>query len=139
MYFLLAVFIQFLSGVIPVHAQQGMSMPGMENSVGFLSSGTSIQPKATSESEAMIHTSLGNWTLMFHANAFVIDTQQSGPRGHDKFYSTNWMMPMVMRQFGRHSISFRTMLSLDPATVTKRRYPELAFNRRDMQDNEEHA
>jgi hypothetical protein len=104
---------------------QGMSMAGMENSVGFLSSGTSIQPKATSESESMIHTPLGNWTFMFHANAFVVDTQQSGPRGHDKFYAPNWIMPMLTRQYGRNTIAFRTMLSLDPVTITKRRYPEL--------------
>src|SRR6188508_332615 len=86
-----------------------MSMPGMENSVGFLSSGTSIQPKSTSESESMIHRSLGNWTFMLHANAFVVDTQQSGPRGRDKFYSANWIMPMLTRQFGRNTIGFRTM------------------------------
>lgn len=100
-------------------------MPGMENSVGFLSSGTSIQPNSTSESEPMIHTSLGNWTFMFHANAFIVDVQQSGPRGTDKFFSANWVMPMFVRQFGRNSIGFRTMLSFDPITVTKRRYPEL--------------
>jgi hypothetical protein len=62
---------------------------------------------------------------MFHANAFLVETQQSGPRGHDKLYSVNWLMPMVMREFGRNMITFRTMLSLEPATVTKRRYPEL--------------
>src|SRR2546428_8434809 len=106
-------------------AQGQMSMPGMENSVGFLSSGTSIQPKTTSESESMIHTSLGKWTFMFHANAFIVDTQQTGPRGRDKFYSSNWLMPALTRQYGRNSISLRTMLSLEPATVTKRRYPEL--------------
>ena len=110
---------------VPLEAQQTMSMPGMENSVGFLSSGTSIQPKATSESEPMIHTSLGNWTFMFHASVFVVDTQQRGPRGHDKLFSANWMMPVLTRQFGRNSITFRTMMSLDPATVTKKRYPEL--------------
>src|SRR5205814_7375793 len=62
---------------------------------------------------------------MFHANAFVLDTQQTGRRGRDKFYSLNWLMPMLTREFGRHSISTRTMLSLEPLTVTKRRYPEL--------------
>jgi hypothetical protein len=114
-----------LLGIATPAAAQTMSMPGMENSVGFLSSGTSVQPRTTSESEPMIHTSLGKWTFMFHANAFIIDTQQSGPRGRDKFFSVNWAMPMLIRQFGRHSIGFRTMLSLDPATVPKRRYPLL--------------
>jgi hypothetical protein len=108
------------------HAQTGMpGMAAMENNVGFLSSGTSVEPKATSEFASMIHTSVGRWTFMFHANAFLANTQQSGPRGGDKLYSINWMMPMLSRDFGRHTITFRTMLSLEPATVTKRRYPEL--------------
>jgi hypothetical protein len=103
-------------------------MPGMsamENSVGFLSSGTSVEPKRTSEFVPMIHKSLGNWTFMFHANGFVVDIQQTGPRGYDKFFSSNWFMPMLSRDFGRRTITLRTMLSLEPATVSKRRYPEL--------------
>src|SRR5437016_5235882 len=117
-----------LALVIHAPGARGQGMPGMsamESSVGFLSSGTTVEPKATSESEPMIHASLGNWTLMFHANAFLLDTQQTGPRGRDQFYSVNWLMPMLTREFGRHSFSARTMLSLEPATVTKRRYPEL--------------
>jgi hypothetical protein len=105
-----------------------MNMPGMtamENSVGFLSSGTSVEPKTTSEFVPMIHTTIGNWAFMFHANAFVVDTQQSGPRGSDKLFSTNWFMPMLSRDFGRQTVMFRTMLSLEPATVSQRRYPEL--------------
>src|SRR2546422_1688696 len=105
-----------------------MTMPGMsamENSVGFLSSGTSVEPKNTSESAPMIHKSLANWTFMFHANAFLADTQQGGLRGGDKLFSTNWLMTMVARDFGRQTLTLRTMLSLEPATVTRRRYPEL--------------
>ena len=73
----------------------------------------------------MLHGSLGNWTFMFHANAFLVDMQQNGPRGHDKLFSTNWFMPMLTRPFGRQTLTFRTMLSLEPATVTNRRYPLL--------------
>jgi hypothetical protein len=62
---------------------------------------------------------------VFHANAFLVNTQQSGPRGHDKTFSPNWLMPMVSRDFGRQTVMFRTMLSLEPATITQRRYPEL--------------
>src|SRR5437868_8457212 len=90
-----------------IYAQ--MNMPGMaamENSVGFLSSGTSLEPKTTSESAPVIHKSLGNWTLMFHANGFLVDTQQSGPRGGDKLYSVNWLMPMLSRDFGRQTVTF---------------------------------
>src|SRR5690349_18749803 len=105
--------------------QEPANMPGVENSVGYLASGTSIEPRTTSESESMIHASLGNWTLMFHANAFLSDIQQSGPRGGDKLFSTNWLMPMMTRQFGRQTLTFRTMLSLEPATITKKMYPLL--------------
>src|SRR5215831_590000 len=106
-------------------AQDMPGMAAMENSVGFIASGTSIEPKVTSEFVPMVHKSFGNWTFVFHANAFLVDTQQSGPRGADKLFSTNWFMPMFARDFGRKTVMFRTMLSLEPATVTQRRYPEL--------------
>src|SRR5436190_500598 len=109
--------------IVPGRAQ--MNMPGVENSVGFQASATSIEPLTTSESSSMLHRSLGNWTLMFHANAFVADIQQSGPRGRDKLFSTNWLMPMLIRQFGRQTLSVRTMLSFEPATISKRQYPLL--------------
>src|SRR6476659_1620852 len=102
------------------HSIQAQTMPGMaamENSVGFLSSGTSVEPKTTSEWSPMIHRTIGDSTLMFHANVFVNATQASGPRGHDKVFSTNWFMPMLERDFGRQSVTFRTMFSLEPATV----------------------
>src|SRR6516162_5182435 len=105
-----------------------MTMPGMaamENSVGFIASGTSIEPKVVSEFAPMYHTSLGNWALMFHANAFLVYTLQTGPRGADKLFSINWLMPMISRDFGKQTLTFRTMLSLEPATITQRRYPEL--------------
>jgi hypothetical protein len=108
------------------HAQVSvMNMGTMENTVGLHSSGTSIEPRTTSESSPVFHHSFGNWTLMLHANAFIQDIQQSGPRGADKFVSTNWFMPMLSRQSGRSTISLRTMISLEPATVSQRRYPEL--------------
>src|SRR6202021_2009666 len=104
-----------------VRAQTAMpGMAAMENTVGFLSSGTSVEPRNTSESSSMIHSSLGSWTLMFHANAFLVETLQSGPRGGDKLFSGNWLMPMVSRDFGGQTVTFRTMLSLEPATITKR-------------------
>jgi hypothetical protein len=118
-----------------LHAQEHATMAGMENSVGYLSSGTSIEPTTTSESAPMIHKALGKWVFMFHANAFLVDIQQSGPRGGDKLFLSNWAMPMFGRTAGAHSIMLRTMLSLEPATITQRRYPllfqsgEAAFGR----------
>jgi hypothetical protein len=119
------VFCLFLPA-LPGQAQ--MAMPGMasvENSVGFIASGTSIEPLTAGESAPMVHGTIGNWTSMFHGTLFLVETQQTGPRGAGKFFSTNWFMPMVSRDFGRHSITFQTMFSLEPATVTDRRYPEL--------------
>src|SRR5262245_49796764 len=88
-FFRIVLVFVFFASVDSVRAQ--MNMPGMaamENSVGYMSSGTSIEPKTTSEIVPMIHTSLRNWTLMFHANGFLVDVQQSGPRGGDKLFST---------------------------------------------------
>jgi hypothetical protein len=86
-------------------------------------SGTSAEPISTPVPMLMkVH---GPWMLMFHANAFVLDQQQSSPRGGDKFFSTNWSMPMAQRELGHGVFTVRTMLSFEPATVTKRRYPLL--------------
>jgi len=85
--------------------------------------GTSAQPNSTEE--PMIMRARGKWMLMFHGEAFLSAAQQSGPRGYDKVFSTNWFMPMAQRQIGRGQLTFRTMLSLEPATVTQRFYPLL--------------
>jgi hypothetical protein len=96
-------------------------------------SGTSAEPNSTPV--PMLMTTKGAWMLMFHANAFVIDEQQSSPRGGDKFFSTNWFMGMAQHPLGPGVFTTRAMLSLEPATVTQRRYPllfqqgETAFGR----------
>jgi hypothetical protein len=86
-------------------------------------SGTSAEPDSTPMSMAMARR--GVWTLMFHASGFVLDTQQSGPRGGDKFFSTNWLMPMAQRKVGPGQLTVQGMFSLEPATVTGERYPML--------------
>jgi hypothetical protein len=118
---------------------QSQSMPGMGDTeqdhsmrqshsfIEFLlqhaTSGTDAEPNSTPIS--MLMTTKGNWTFMFHGEAFLDETQQSGPRGFDKLFSTNWWMPMAQRKFGNGTLTIRTMLSFEPATVTDRRYPEL--------------
>ena len=57
--------------------------------------------------------------------AFVVDTQQSGPRGGDKFYAPNWFMGAVQRSVGGGDFQIQLMLSLEPATISGRSYPEL--------------
>ncbi|HLV96181.1 MAG TPA: hypothetical protein VKS44_13395 [Candidatus Acidoferrales bacterium] len=85
--------------------------------------GTSAQPDSTPA--PMLMTTRGAWSLMFHANVFLVDEQQTSSRGDDKFFSTNWLMPMAQRSLGPGVFTARVMLSLEPATVTDRRYPLL--------------
>ena len=86
-------------------------------------SGTSVEPVSTPV--PMLMSMKGSWMLMFHANIFVLDEQQSSARGGDKFFSTNWFMTMAQRKLGPGVFTARAMLSLEPATVTNRRYPLL--------------
>src|SRR5438874_9333926 len=46
-------------------------------------SGTSAEPNSTPL--PMLMTQKAGWMLMFHANIFLTDTQQSSARGFDKF------------------------------------------------------
>jgi hypothetical protein len=122
------------------HSMQGMEhgMAGMEGMKGMGmhqpqslleeiihhgASGTTAEPNSTPH--AMLMTRKGDWILMFHGVGFLNSIQQSGPRGHDKIFSTNWFMPMAQRELGPGTLTLRAMLSLEPATVTGRRFPEL--------------
>jgi hypothetical protein len=74
-------------------------------------SGTDAQPNSTPSE--MLMWQKGGWMLMFHGEAFISDTQQSGPRGADKFFSTNWFMPMAQKKIAsKGTLTLRTMLSL---------------------------
>jgi hypothetical protein len=120
---------QMEAGQSPSQAQ----MPGMDTNNGSMNaaaaflmsraSGTSANP--ASAPVGMLSTSADGWRLMLHGEGFVSDVQQTGPRGADKFFSTNWFMGMAEHQVGRGAFSARLMMSLEPATVTERRYPEL--------------
>lgn len=87
------------------------------------SSGTDVEPASTPHPMWMIRR--GGWDFMFHGDIFTNEIQQTGPRGADKFFSTNWFMPMAQRHAGPGTFTARVMLSLEPATVTGRQYPEL--------------
>jgi hypothetical protein len=107
---------------------QGMDHMHMgDNAAGMMlmnqASGTSENPQAWPMPMRMLK--LGTWQTMLMANAFIVDTQQSGPRGGDKFYSPNWFMGAAEHKVGSGAFMVNLMLSLDPATVTDRRFPEL--------------
>jgi hypothetical protein len=110
-----------------------MNMPGMGNMVDMnpasmdlmnMASGTSVNPD--SWPMPMIVTHLGSWNTMFMGDGFLLDTQQSGPRGGDKLYSSNVFMASAEHRAGRNgALQVDLMLSLEPATITDRRYPLL--------------
>jgi hypothetical protein len=111
--------------------QMTMEMPGMTAPAGdFIAgilvhdtSGTSAEPMSTPA--PMLMKSFGGWMWMFHGSAFLVEQQQTSPRGGDKFFSTNWFMPMAQRKLGDGELTLRAMLSLEPATITGRHYPLL--------------
>ena len=71
------------------------------------------------------HFMAGSWMLMLHGIGFVQYDDQGGPRGNDQFGSLNWAMLMASRDWLGGRLQARTMLSLDPATVTNQGYPLL--------------
>ena len=87
------------------------------------SSGTTAEPNSTSI--PMLMSAKGSWMFMFHALAFLDDTQQTSLRGTPKLFSTNWFMPMAQHPLGLGNLTLRTMFSLEPATITGERYPLL--------------
>jgi hypothetical protein len=103
-----------------------MNMGDTNAAGGFLmgqASGTSMNPQSWPMPMLMLHPDA--WSLMFMGQAFLVDTQQTGPRGADKFYAPNWGMFAASHDLGGGSFMFQMMLSLDPATITDRRFPEL--------------
>ncbi len=119
------------SALLAQHDMSQMSgmadMPGMPDKsdmkTPMFASGTSVNPASTHE--PMIHLMSGNWMFMLHGQAFLADLQQTGPRGGDKFLSINWLMAEASHPLAGGTFAVRSMLSLEPATITDRRYPEL--------------
>jgi hypothetical protein len=114
-------------GLAPAEADMdsmraGGSQPGSQAG-GWYSSGTSQVPY--SSPMEMLSRLLGGWTLMANGELFGIYTDQTGPRGRDKIFSTNWAMFMASHRAGPGTLTFRSMLSLEPATITSERYPLL--------------
>jgi hypothetical protein len=108
---------------------------GANASAGMMlrqSSGTDVQPRLWEMPQVM--QAAGDWQLMWMGQAFVVEVQQTGPpdgrstpgsTGLDKLYSTNWGMLAAVHELGRGAVMLRAMLSLEPATISDRRYPEL--------------
>ena len=114
-----------------MESMPGMNHPKMDDKPASLiqvlehhaTPGTDAEPASTPS--GMLMASWHGWMWMLHGEAFLNDIQQSGPRGSDKLFSTNWVMPMAQRKFGNGTFTFKAMLSVEPATITQERYPEL--------------
>jgi hypothetical protein len=115
-------------------AQQMQDMPGMQQkqsamagplgiSMDRMGSGTTWIPDAIALPAT--HKTFGSWNVMLHGIGFIQYDKQGGPRGADQFGSLNWAMIMASRHLAGGRIQARSMLSLDPATVTAKGYPLL--------------
>ena len=105
----------------------GQQMPGMMGPLGIsmerMGSGTTWIPDAVTLPS--VHLMGTTWNAMLHGFVFGQYDWQEGPRGDTQFGSLNWGMLMASRKLGGGWLQLRTMLSLDPATVTGRGYPLL--------------
>jgi len=106
---------------------QGMQMMMTPEPLGVsmerMGSGTTWIPDAVMLPS--YHSMAGSWDLMLHGFVFGQYNKQGGPRGDEQFGSLNWGMFMASRELAGGRFQLRTMLSLDPATVTARGYPLL--------------
>lgn len=84
--------------------------------------GTAWQPDETPAHEH--GWTLGDWQLAAHLQIAAIDTRESGPRGDDEVFSTNYLMVSGRRRAGGGVFGFSSMWSLEP-TMGARGYPVL--------------
>jgi hypothetical protein len=111
----------------PQPGQQKPMMAMMIDPLGVpmerMGSGTTWIPDAVSLPAR--HKMIGSWLVMLHGFGFLQYDKQGGPRGDEQFGSLNWAMLMASRDLFGGRFQARTMLSLDPATVSLRGYPLL--------------
>jgi hypothetical protein len=72
-----------------------------------------------------LHYMHEDWMFMLHGYADGVYDYQGGQRGDRKFFSPNMVMGMAQHPLGPGTIGFRSMLTLEPATIGRTGYPEL--------------
>ncbi len=121
------LFAQHPAHPMPQPTQQKPMMAMMIDPLGVsmerMGSGTTWIPDAVSLPAR--HVMSGSWLLMLHGFGFLQYDKQGGPRGDEQFGSLNWAMLMASRDLLGGRFQARTMLSLDPATVSNQGYPLL--------------
>lgn len=119
-----------MSGMSMPAGQHDHDMHGMHGAAMYgpypmtrEASGTSWQPDLAMHRG--LHVMRGSWTLMLHGFADLVYDDQGGPRGDTKTFSNNMLMGMAHRALGPGRLAFRTMVSVEPATIGKEGYPLL--------------
>src|SRR5258708_21833433 len=92
-------------------------------SMDRMGSGTTWIPEAAHLPSR--HYMAGQWDLMLHGFVFLQENRQAGPRGSSQVGSFDWGMFMCSHELAGGRFQVRTMLSLDPPTVTPGGYPLL--------------
>jgi len=117
---------------LPFAGAQDINMGGMNQAGSYLmgqASGTGMNPQSWPMPMLMLNPD--NWSLMFMAQAFVLDTQESGPRGADKFYSPNWSMFAASHDLGRRQLHVSTDAQPGPSRHHESELSGAISNRRD--------
>lgn len=105
------------------HSAHDMMVGPAGVSMERMGSGTTWIPDAVTMPSR--NRMLRDWMIMTHGFVFAQYDHQSGERGDDQFGSLNWIMLMATRTVAGGHFQARTMLSLDPWTVSNRGYPLL--------------
>jgi hypothetical protein len=103
--------------------RRGMVPEPLGVSMDRMGSGTTWIPDAVPLPSR--HFMADRWEMMLHGFAFGQYDNQGEPRGDSQFGSLNWGMFMASHELAGGRFQARTMLSLDPATVTAQGYPLL--------------
>lgn len=86
-------------------------------------SGTSWEPDSSPQEG--FHITRNDWMFMFGGYSYLVADVQGGKRGGKKVIDENMFMCMPQKDFNRSTLAFRTMFSLEPATIGKCGYPLL--------------
>ena len=87
---------------------------------------TSSAPVPARDTEAADVPPAGSpWSVMADGVVFLTSIAQEGPRGTADFVSQNWGMLMASRPVGRSLLTLTGMVSLEPATMPAKGYPEI--------------
>ena len=105
------------------HARHAMAETGSGEPRPASGSGTARLPANQGEMNGL-HVMSGGWMLMAHGTVSAQYTNNSGPRGDDKFYATSMAMLTAQRNTDWGRIELKSMLSLEPA-MSARGYPNL--------------